>query len=131
MAATEILIIGAGNMGGALAKGLSGSGAPRAGSPAGGGFTVTVYDLHTARVEALKERFGVHASTDPAAALPKAQALALCVKPQDLVSVTAPLKGKVPAGCLVISILAGTTLSDVEAALAHKGGVVRAMPNIA
>src|SRR5205823_341552 len=43
----------------------------------------------------------------------------------------APLKGKVPPGCLIVSLLAGVTMEDVQSAFDHGGGVVRAMPNIA
>ncbi len=122
-AAPPVLILGAGNMGGALAKGLS---------QGSGSFDVRIFDIHTERLAAMASRLGVTVVSDPVAALPESGgAVVFCVKPQDLGVVALPFKGKVPAGCLVISILAGVTTSDVEAALDYSGPVVRAMPNIA
>lgn len=118
---TSVLIIGAGNMGGALAKGLAGT----------GDFSVQVHDIHGARATELAEKHKVRAVADPSSELARAEVLIFCVKPQDLPAVTAPLKGKVPSGCLVISILAGMPIAAIEAALQFSGGVVRAMPNIA
>ncbi len=122
-AASPVLIVGAGNMGGALANGLS---------EEGESFSVRVYDIHEGRLNDLTTRLGIEAVREPAAALPKeGGAVVFCVKPQDLIIVTAPLKGKVPQGCLVVSILAGVPIADVEEALGYDGPVVRAMPNIA
>lgn len=120
---SPVLIIGAGNMGGALAKGLS---------EEEKSFSVRVHDIHEGRLNDLTTRLGVEAVREPAAALPKeGGAVVFCVKPQDLKLVAAPLKGKVPKGCLVVSILAGVQVADVEEALSYSGPVVRAMPNIA
>jgi len=121
---TEVLIVGAGNMGGALARGLAHT----------GGFKVRIHDVHAARAADLAKTGGFEAVSelrDLASVLPKKGALALCVKPQDLAAVSAQLKDKIPKECLVITILAGVTTGDVEAALNFPGGVVRAMPNIA
>ncbi len=124
---SPVLIIGAGNMGGALAKGLS---------EEDKGFSVRVHDIHEGRLDDLTTRSKgsrLEAVGElSAAALPKeGGAVVFCVKPQDLNLVAAPLKGKVPKGCLVVSILAGVPIADVEEALAYSGPVVRAMPNIA
>jgi pyrroline-5-carboxylate reductase len=101
---SPVLIVGAGNMGGALANGLS---------EEGKGFSVRVYDIHEGRLDDLTTRLGVEAVREPAAALPpEGGAVVFCVKPQDLKTVAAPLKGKVPKGCLVVSILAGVPIAD-------------------
>ncbi|MBM4252197.1 MAG: pyrroline-5-carboxylate reductase [Deltaproteobacteria bacterium] len=115
-----VLIIGAGNMGGALAKGLSDS-----------GFTVAVHDIHSARVDELCKKYDVRAVTTPEVELANIDALIFCVKPQDLVTVTQPLAGKIRPNTLVVSILAGTPIAAIEETLRFQGGVVRAMPNIA
>ena len=61
-----------------------------------------------------------------------ARALVLAVKPQtfaaDAAATLAPLAGP---DTLVISIMAGTTLAALRAALPHAGAIVRAMPNMA
>ena len=115
-----VLIIGAGNMGGALAKGLGDS-----------GFEVLVYDIHDGRVTELAAKHRVRAVSAPQNELRGIAALIFCVKPQDLQTVAAPLAGKIDASTLVISILAGTPIAALEESLSFKGGVVRAMPNIA
>ncbi|MCX6105789.1 MAG: pyrroline-5-carboxylate reductase [Proteobacteria bacterium] len=116
----SVLIIGTGNMGAALARGLSGS-----------GFRVAIHDIHSDRVAELADKHKIRAVTDPAAELAHISAVIFCVKPQDLSTVTSPLSGKILDSTLVISILAGTPISAVEEALNFKGAVVRAMPNIA
>lgn len=118
---TKILVIGVGNMGAALAKGLTYA----------GDFDVSVHDIHSSRVGELEAHYGAHVVSNPATELANVQSLLLCIKPQDLAVVAPSLKGLVPRDCLVISILAGITLQDVSDALGHSGGVVRAMPNIA
>ena len=117
----DILIIGAGNMGAALAKSLTQA----------GGFRVRVSDQAEAKAAELAERCAAEVVREPAAGLTKGGIVALCVKPQDLVTVAAPLVGRIPSGSLVVSILAGITLGDLEEALAYRGPIVRAMPNIA
>ena len=114
--AASVLIIGSGNMGAALAKGLSGS-----------GFRVAIHDIHSGRMAELADKYKIRTVTEPAAELEDISALIFCVKPQDLSNVTAPLAGKILAKTLVISILAGTPISAVEEALNFKNGVVRAM----
>ena len=119
-APSEILIVGVGNMGAALAKGLVDA-----------KFSVTIHDVHAGRMEDLARQLGIKGTAQPAAALPGRGALVLCIKPQDLATVAGALRGKVPEKCLVISILAGVTTAALAEALAVRGGIVRAMPNIA
>ena len=118
---STVLIIGAGNMGGAFAKGLAESGS----------FKVLVHDIHQVRLDELSRTLPVTAVASAASALPGTDAVIFCVKPQDMVAVAAPLAGQIPNSCLVISILAGMQIQDVAALLRHQGAVVRAMPNIA
>lgn len=121
----RLLVVGAGNMGGALARGLSHKDTL---------FRVTVTDLHPGKAEALAaEPHGepVRVMGHLEDTLRETDIIALCVKPQDLGGVAARLKGHLRTNQLVISILAGVTLDDVAAELAFTGGIVRAMPNIA
>ena len=118
---SAVLIIGAGNMGAAFARGLVSA----------GGFKVLVHDIHQARVSELSRTLQITAVTSPADALVGVDAVILCVKPQDLAAVAAPLAGQIPGACLVISILAGMQIQDIANLLRHHGAVVRAMPNIA
>ncbi len=123
-AAAKVLIIGAGNMGGALARGLKAS--------ARGAFAISLHDVHAERLTALAEATGARALVDVAdGELKGLKAVVLCVKPQDLAVIAGRLKGRIDPGTLVVTILAGVTMEDVEHALGHGGAIVRAMPNIA
>lgn len=80
------------------------------------------------RVAELHERYGVHPQTDNALAVADAEVVLLCVKPQRLERVLHDLRGHLPKGCLVLSIVAGATLERLAEGLQHSC-LVRAMPN--
>ena len=75
----------------------------------------------------LQEKYGVQPYTDNSIAAAQADVVVLSVKPQRLSSVLKDLKD-VRSDALVLSIVAGATLSKISAALKHPA-VVRAMPN--
>ncbi len=90
-----------------------------------------VHDVHAERLATLSAATGARALdaiTDHD--LNGLAALVMCVKPQDLLVTATPLRGRVGARTLVVSLLAGVPMADVAAALGHAGPVVRAMPNI-
>ncbi len=118
----SVLIIGAGNMGGSLARGL------KEDSDSSLKFHIT--DVHPDKLKNL-EKLGVPTVKSFGDKKITADVIVLCVKPQDLDSVAQKLKGKVRTDALIISILAGTMMEDVSEVLGFKGAVVRAMPNIA
>jgi len=76
----------------------------------------------------LTKRFGVKALASNAEAASDAHVVILSVKPQVLPTVLRDLKGKLDAGQLVISIVAGATLGSLRNGLDHTA-IVRAMPN--
>ena len=80
------------------------------------------------RAAELNERYGIQAITENALAVGKADVVILAVKPQKLERVLAGLKGKIPAGSVVLSIVAGASLELMSKGLDH-ACVVRAMPN--
>lgn len=120
---SSILIVGAGNMGGALAKGLA--------EAHHVGLKVRVFDIHQGRLDELALRVNITAVRDLAADFVEDDVIALCVKPQDFKTVADSLRGRIATEAMVLSILAGVTIADVAAALSFDGAVVRAMPNIA
>jgi pyrroline-5-carboxylate reductase len=70
--------------------------------------------------------------TDAIAELSAAEGFVLlAVKPQTLPEVAEQLRGRLPEGCGVISILAGTPIAKVAGMLGRGSGVIRAMPNTA
>lgn len=114
----RVLIVGAGNMGGALARGLARRGA-------GPVFAVAMHDVHAERLEAIAGATDTRAVRGDVgdAELRGLRALVLCVKPQDLAAVGGRLAGRVDAATLVVSILAGVPMADVAVALRHEGAV--------
>ncbi|NBC36855.1 pyrroline-5-carboxylate reductase [Novosphingobium sp. FSY-8] len=112
----SVLIIGCGNMGGAMLAGwLRGGVAP-------GVFTVVDPVLPAAPdgVELLRE-------------LPQGRVfdlMLLGVKPQMLDGVAPQLTALAGAGTVVLSILAGTELASLRARFPDAGGIVRVMPNL-
>lgn len=89
---------------------------------------VSAADIRTERVTELQEQYGIKPFTDNLQAVKNADVVILSVKPQRIESVYAILKGNIPAGAVVLSIVAGASLSAVSNGLSHSA-VVRAMPN--
>jgi pyrroline-5-carboxylate reductase len=117
--AISILLVGAGKMGGALLEGWIGLGVDPA--------RVTVVEPQPSpQVAALMER-GLR--LNPAASASRADAVVIAVKPQTAPEVLAAIRGVVPPGAVVISIMAGRTLGFLADALPQGTAVVRAMPN--
>ena len=117
----SILIFGAGNMGGVLAKGLCSSSRK---------YNVQVYDLHFEKSENVAQLTKAHAIRNLSEVTQPFDVLILCVKPQDLNKVSKNLKNIVGPNSVVVSILAGVKISSIEESLGHSGAIVRTMPNI-
>jgi pyrroline-5-carboxylate reductase len=117
-----VAFLGAGNMAGALIKGLLASGALQ---PA----QVLVTDVRKARLEELEAKHGVRviASNEEAARL--ADVVVLATKPQVFDRLLPEVKKGVRPEALVISIAAGIPVSAIEALLPTGTRVVRTMPN--
>jgi pyrroline-5-carboxylate reductase len=122
---TEIGVIGAGNMGAALVRGLVGSGKaiPE---------MITVFDVDASKVEPLAKELGIkRAATMEDAVTPETKAVILAVKPQIMGDVLDSIADNVHSELILISIAAGISTSFI---LAHVGGpakVIRVMPNAA
>lgn len=85
-------------------------------------------DARRERADELKGRYGVNPFTDNNQAAEGVDVVVLSVKPQRLTEVLKGLKSAVPQNALVLSIVAGATLSKISNGLAHNA-VVRSMPN--
>ncbi|MFN5083935.1 MAG: pyrroline-5-carboxylate reductase [Novosphingobium sp.] len=112
----SILIVGCGNMGGAMLRGWMAAGADPA--------RFTIVDPYVAAapdgVTLLRELPERHFD-----------AVLLGVKPQGFAEVAAALAPRVDQSTLVLSILAGIELASLAAALPDAAGWVRIMPNLA
>lgn len=117
----SLAIIGGGVMGEAILKRLLESGMVEARH-------IRVAEVVTGRREYLQATYGVASTAGPAAAAGGAETVVLAVKPQDLPEALSGLKGRLAPGQLLLSIVAGATLSAISAGAAHEA-VVRVMPN--
>jgi pyrroline-5-carboxylate reductase len=81
------------------------------------------------RLAELRERFGVEATSDNAAAVGGAALVILSVKPQDMPAVLAEIAPAVSPEQTLLSVAAGTTTRYIESHLPDGAKVVRAMPN--
>ena len=80
------------------------------------------------RLEYMDQTYGIHCTEDNNEAVDQADVVIIAVKPQRIKKVMVGLKGKIPSHAVVISIVAGSSISDIMDGLSHNS-VVRAMPN--
>ncbi len=120
----NIMLIGGGNMGSALVKGiLKANLAPPE--------RITVVDVHTGKLEELRSECGVRVDTHPEPHMAAAEVIMLAIKPQILNDVIDALRDSIRSDQLVISILAGVETTYIRDRLGKKNPVIRVMPNIA
>jgi len=119
-AANPVVLIGAGNMGGAMLSGWLKSGVP--------GSAVVVVDPSPspAMLATIADAGASHVTTAPAGL--KAGVLFLAVKPQVMEAVLPAVKSVVGPQTVVVSVAAGKTLAFLEKHLGE-AAMVRAMPN--
>lgn len=115
--------VGAGNMAGALVKGLLAAKALPADR-------IWASDVRPERLELFAGTHGIRTTPDNHALVRAVDVLVLSVKPQALDKVLDAIGGDV-SGQLVVSICAGVPIEALEARLPEKTRVVRAMPNTA
>jgi pyrroline-5-carboxylate reductase len=119
----RIAVLGAGNMGAALIRGML---TAHWASPQ----NIAATTLHRERGEALAKELGVRAMASNREAAEWASTIVLGVKPQILHSVLQELAPAVTRDKLVVSIAAGVTTSTIEGYLPAGTPVIRAMPNL-
>lgn len=117
----QIAVIGSGNMAGAMMGALLRNNEVNPGQ-------ITASDPCPEQRELVKEKYGIQVTGENQQAVKNADIVVLAVKPQVLPDVFTDLKGKIPAGCLVFSIVAGMPISTIQKGLSHKS-VIRSMPN--
>ncbi len=118
---TRIAFIGAGAMGGAMISGLL---SRKLVAPD----QIVAADPHEEITTRLHEIHGVGVTTDNVAACEGADIVVLSVKPQVLPQVFSGLAGRIPVDAIVISIVAGASITAISEGLQHQS-VVRSMPN--
>jgi pyrroline-5-carboxylate reductase len=119
-----IAILGAGNMGSALLKGIINA---KLTPPK----KIIACDVNTEKLASLALEWKVRTTLDIKVAAKESDILLLCVKPQTLSQVLEVMKASIRPNHLVISIVAGMRIAFIQQMLGTKLGIVRAMPNIA
>jgi pyrroline-5-carboxylate reductase len=114
--------LGAGNMAGALIKGLLHGEVLPAGQ-------IIASDVKEERLEQLRSAHGIKTTTDNHALLRESDVLVLSVKPQVIDKVLTEVSARVRPDQLVVSVAAGVPVEALEARLPPGSRVVRAMPN--
>lgn len=89
---------------------------------------IIVSDVRQSRRELLSREYGVSTLADNRKAIEGADLIILAVKPQDLAQAMEEIKKPAPQQ-VVLSIIAGASLSTLQHGLKHPG-IIRAMPNM-
>ena len=119
----KIAIIGGGNMGGAIAKGIISSEIISADR-----LTVT---RRTSDALLPFAKLGAHTTTDNKRAVADADIVVFAVKPYLIVNVINEVKASLKSDALIISVATGISVAQLQDALGDKTAIVRAMPNTA
>ena len=120
----KIVLIGAGNMGKALLRGILRAGLTPAEN-------MSVADIHEGKLEDIRREFSVRVNVDPVPLVEAADLIILAVKPLTLNELLDQIRPAVSPEQLVISILAGVEGGHIRDRLGKNNPVVRCMPNIA
>jgi pyrroline-5-carboxylate reductase len=117
----NLALLGGGRMGEAMARGLIAAGWDRE--------AIAIAEIDSERRRILEEHLpGVRIVPSPAWAAADAEVVVIAVKPGDVAAVLEVCTPTLPEDALVLSIAAGVTLAELEAAAGDRP-VVRAMPN--
>ena len=119
----KIAIIGAGNMGGAIANGILKSGYLPASS-------ISISDPREAKLVELKAK-GFSATSNNAEAVKSAELVIFAVKPYHIQGVIELLKDVLTPDKILVSIVAGVNLKDLAEMAGADKKILRVMPNTA
>ena len=120
----KIGFVGAGNMAGALIKGLLLSGTV-------GPTQIQASDVREERLAELAKEHGIAVTKDNATLAAWSDVIVLAVKPQIIDKVMVPIASALRPEALVVSIAAGVPIEFIESRLPPETRVVRTMPNTA
>ena len=120
---SKIAIIGGGNLGTAIAEGLLKSKFCKAGD-------ITITKRNTATLKALESK-GVKVTSDNASAVKSASLVILAVKPFQVAEVLNGFKKELTPKHVLVSVITGVLIREIEEMIKKKLPVFRAMPNTA
>ena len=119
----KIAIIGGGNLGSAIAEGLLKSKFCKA-------TDIVITKRNTATLKQLESR-GVKVTSVNADAVSRSEIIILAVKPYQVSEVLNSFKEKLSSKHILVSVVTGVLIKDLEATIEKKLPVFRAMPNTA
>jgi len=119
----KIAIIGGGNLGSAIAEGLLKSKFSKASD-----ITITKRNIST--LKALQDK-GIKVTSDNAAAVKSSELVILAVKPFQVKDVIEGFKKVLTEKHLLVSVITGVSISDINEVIKKQVAVFRAMPNTA
>jgi pyrroline-5-carboxylate reductase len=119
----KVGILGAGNMGEALIRGLLHGQVCRPEQ-------IICSDTQSARLQSIRETYGVTGTSHNTEVAKQSEILILSVKPQIMREVIGQVAGDLDRSKLIISIAAGVPLNAIEACAKKELRLIRVMPNI-
>ena len=122
MSTSNLAVLGCGNIGSAIAKGLTKS-----------GMTANNIILTRRKLESLTEltETGFQTSTDNANAVQNAEIILLTVLPSQLMDLLDDISSSINENHLLISIVSGVSIAEIQEKVGKDIPIIRAMPNTA
>ena len=120
---SKIAIIGAGNLGLAIAEGIVGKGLRQAQD-------VTLTRRHLSSIQAYGDK-GYALTTSNVEAAKSSKWIFLCVQPSQLEGVLKELNSALTEDHVLVSVITGVSIEEIGAPLQVSPAIVRAMPNTA
>ena len=118
----SIAILGTGNLGEALAKGFA---------PEFGAENISLTRRHSKKLDHLKEA-GFHTGDDNLKAIEKADYVVLSVQPKQLEGLLKEIESSLdPEKHVLVSVVTGVSLDQIQSYLNEDFAIIRAMPNTA
>lgn len=118
----NISFIGCGNMAQAIINGVVNSNLVNADK-------VIASDYDASKLQYVKSKNNINTSTDNKEAAAFGDIIILCVKPIHIISAINEIKDSIKENSVIVSIAAGVTIKDLEAAFGKEVKMVRVMPN--
>lgn len=117
-----IAIIGCGNLGTAIVKGILAKSADQ--------FQIIATRQRVELLDPLRT-IGAHTTNNNVEAVTKADIVLLAVKPYLVASVLEEIKGSLDAGKVIVSLATGISIETIQSIIGNEVPVLRAMPNTA
>jgi len=119
---SSLVLVGGGKMGGAMLEGWL-----RVGLPADAASVIDPFPSPDLQTMCAAKGIALNPSLDT---LGHPEVLVLAIKPQSLGDAAASLAPLAGSKTMLVSVLAGKTVANLQAAIPGCGGIVRAMPNL-